>query len=177
MAGRTSGRTPISSGETPTRERSADHRRRRVANTSQRELIQDILGPDPSTSSSRSVAPARSLSVPSSQGTVVSPTGGTPVSTSATGLQSNPGSETRSETRTASVIPGSKYVAMYIMRIMSYHFSDVSLEIRRLQEQQKKLAASSSRIENMLKALTSEHHASPRDAVPQRELSVSFNYL
>ena len=48
MAGRTLGRTPISSGETPTRERSADHRE---AGTGQRELIQDILGPDPSTSS------------------------------------------------------------------------------------------------------------------------------
>ena len=56
---------------------------------------------------------------------------------------------------------------------MFYHFSDVSREIKRLQEQQRKLAASSSRIEDMLKTLTStERHTSPRDAV-SRELSVS----
>ena len=46
MARRTSGRMPIFSFETPSRERNPDQRRRREASASQRELLQDILGPD-----------------------------------------------------------------------------------------------------------------------------------
>jgi len=58
---------------------------------------------------------------------------------------------------------------------MGYIFSDMSLGIRGLQEQKRKMATSSSRVENMVKSLiTSESRASPQGAV-SRELSISFN--
>ena len=55
-----------------------------------------------------------------------------------------------------------------------YYCSDVSLEIRQLREQQKKLAASSARVEELLQTLAAnKENSSPQTAVP-RKLSVSL---
>ena len=60
------------------------------------------------------------------------------------------------------------------MRYFIYYCSDVSREIRQLREQQKKLAASSARVEELLQTLAaSKENSSPQTAVP-RGLSVSF---
>ena len=103
MARRVSRRTPICSFATSTRARSADHSRLREGSTSQWDLLHDILGPDTSRSV---VSSGRPPSIPSSQGTVTSPGDrtltGTLVNASDNTL-SNPGSETRSESRISGV--------------------------------------------------------------------------
>ena len=54
------------------------------------------------------------------------------------------------------------------------YFEYYSREIKILREQQKKLAASSARIEEMLKMLTASKESGPPQAVP-RELSVRYS--
>jgi len=84
------------------RDHSTDHRQHREASASQRDLLQEILGPKPSTTSqlfhllNLQAYPAYRVS-----------SGGMPVNTSGT-LRSNPGSKT-SQTSGES-LTGSKYV-------------------------------------------------------------------
>ena len=163
--------TPLFSFETPSRERTGHD-----TNRGARELLRDITG------SNHGSPNATSLTLtnrPSGQNDSPSPTGGRTASIPALPV-SNTASDDRTPPLTNNSTPSTSTETRldvcnfkFLFFKVFYYCSDVSREIRHLREQQKKLAASSARIEEILKTLAaSKVDSSPRTAVP-RELSVS----
>ena len=160
--------THIFSFETPSRERSG-HSANSLMGA--RELLRDITESDHSPShrpNSASVTPTNTLNRRSNSNTNsgnshdVPPE--TPLRNNSAGLN---GSTETTQARLG------VYHRVHLCEIF-YCCSDVSREIRQLREQQKKLAASSARVEELLQTLTtSKETSSSQTAVPRR-LSVSI---